>query len=111
MLIIPRGSKRQASRKLKRGEREHYELLEKAWRENTAKKAEVEFLQSRSDQSLSQAIREAIDPKNRLSEAFDAEFQFSMRSLHEFQDKRNRVPSPTWNNELKDKFGKKGKAP
>lgn len=110
MLIIPEGTPRRSSRKLKTGELAYYESLEAEFRECEAKKvankAVVDALHDLCDQSLSRAIRCAINPENRLPVELEEIEAITSKPLHDFQDTRNAVPSPRWENELKAKFGK-----
>ena len=110
MIIIPECTPRRSSRKLKKGELAYYESLEADFRECEAKKAAnkavVDDLQHLCDQSLSRAIRRAIDPNERISVELEEIEAITLKRLHDFQDARSAVPSPRWENELKAKFGK-----
>jgi hypothetical protein len=109
MIIIPEGTPRRSSRKLKAGELAYYESLEAEFRqreaESIAKKAAIDNLQALSDRSLTQTIKEAIDPKNAIPPEFVEIEESILKSLRDFQDRRNAVSSPRWENELNAKFG------
>ena len=109
MLIIPKNTPVAAMSHLTNDEIEYFESLEaefgKREAENAAKKAAVDSLQALCDRSLSQAIREAINPENAIPEHLLENEQNILRRLYDFQDKRNAVPSPRWENELKAQFG------
>lgn len=110
MLRIPENTPKRSSRKMKAGELAYYESLEaefrKAEAEKAAKKDAIENLQALLDRRTSQALRTASDVNFTIPDEYkDAEEQM-MKPLYDFQDKRNAVPSPRWENELKAKFGK-----
>jgi len=110
MLIIPKGTPRQSSRKMKSGELAYYESLEaefkKAEAEKAAKMDAIENLQALLDRHTSHALRHASDANFAIPDQYIDFEKERMKPLYEFQDKRNAVPSPRWENELKAKFGK-----
>jgi hypothetical protein len=109
MITTPEDTPKRSSRKMKVGELAYYQSLEVEFRqreaENMAKKAAIDNLQALSDRSLTQAIKGAIDPKNAIPSEFIEIEQSIVKSLYDFHDRRNAVPSPRWENELKAKFG------
>jgi hypothetical protein len=110
MLIIPRNTPKKSKGTYKSGELRYYQSLEAEFRQREAKKmaktSTIDNLQALSDRSLTQAIKEAIDPKNAIPpECLEIE-ESILKNLYGFQDRRNAVPSPRWENELKAKFGK-----
>jgi hypothetical protein len=109
MLIIPKDTPRKSRGTYKSGELAYYQSLEAEFRQreadNMAKKAAIDNLQALSDRSLTQAIKEAIDPKNAIPPEFVEIEESIVKSLRDFQDRRNGVPSARWQNELKAKFG------
>ena len=110
MIIIPRNTPRRAASKMKIGELAYYESLEAEFKKQEAKKAAnkdaVESLQALQDRHTSLALRMAIDPNFAIPDQY-ADFEKErMQALYDFQDLRNAVPSPRWENELKAKFGK-----
>ena len=110
MIRIPEDTPKRSSRKMKDGELEYYESLEsdfrKAEAEKAAKKVTADDLQELCDRSLSRAIRRAISPKEWIPLEMEEIDAITLKRLHAFQDVRNSVPSPRWENELKAKFGK-----
>lgn len=109
MLIIPKDTPRKSRGTYKSGELAYYQSLEAEFRQreaaNMAKTSAMGNLQVLSDRSLSQAIKEAIDPKNVIPPEFVEIEESLLKNLHGFQNRRNAVPSPRWENELKAKFG------
>ena len=110
MLIIPRDTPKKSKGTYKSGELRYYQSLEAEFIQREAKKmaktSTIDNLQALSDRSLTQAIKEAIDPKNAIPpECLEIE-ESILKNLYGFQDRRNAVPSPRWENELKAKFGK-----
>lgn len=110
MIIIPKNTPKRSSRKMKVGELAYYQSLEaefrKAEAEKAAKKDAIDNLQVLQDRHTSFALRRLVDPNFAIPEQF-ADFENQkMQPLYDFQDKRNAVPSPRWENELKAKFGK-----
>lgn len=109
MITIPEDTPKRSSRKMKVGELAYYQSLEAEFRqreaENMAKKAAIDNLQALSDRSLTQAIKDAIDPKNAIPSEFVEIEQSIVKRLYDFHDRRNAVPSQRWENELKAKFG------
>jgi len=106
MLRIPKDTPRKSRSTYKAGELLYYESLEAEFSqrdaENMAKKAAIDDLQALADRSLSQALKDAIDPQ---PDEFKKNEHCRFKSLYDFQDRRNAVPSPRWENELKAKFG------
>lgn len=110
MIIIPENTPKRSSRKMKAGELAYYESLEaefrKAEAEKAAKKHAVESLQALLNRRTSQALRIASDVNFAIPDQYKNAEEEMMKPLYDFQDKRNAVPSPRWENELKAKFGK-----
>ena len=110
MIRIPEDTPKRSSRKLKAGELAYYESLEadfrKAEADKAAKKAVADDLQELCDRSLSRAIRRAMNPEEHVPMEIEEIDVITLKRLHAFQDARNAVPSPRWENELKAKFGK-----
>jgi hypothetical protein len=99
MLKIPKDTPRKSRSTYKAGDLSYYESLET---EHMAKTNVIDDLQSLADRSLSQALKDAIDPQpDKFKKNEDCRF----KSLYDFQDRRNAVSSPRWENELKAKFG------
>jgi len=109
MLTAPKDTPRKSRGTYKSGELAYYESLEAEFKQreakNMAKKAAIDNLQGLCDRSLTQAIKDAIDPKNAIPPEFVEIEESILKRLRDFQDKRNAVPSPRWENELKAKFG------
>lgn len=110
MLRIPENTPRRASRKMKTGELAYYESLEaefrKAEAEKASKKDTIENLQTLLDRHTSLSLRIASDANFAIPDQYKDAEEEMMKPLYDFQDKRNAVPSPRWENELKAKFGK-----
>jgi hypothetical protein len=110
MIKIPEDTPKRSSRKMKAGELAYYESLEadfrKAEADKAAKRVMADDLQELCNRSLSRAIRRAMNPKEQLPVEIEKMDAITLKRLHAFQDVRNSVPSPRWENELKAKFGK-----
>jgi hypothetical protein len=94
---------------MKDGELAYYESLEadfrKAEAEKASKRVMADDLQELCDRSLSRAIRRAMNPEEWIPMEIEEMDAITLKRLHAFQDARNAVPSPRWENELKAKFG------
>lgn len=110
MLRIPHDTPKRASRKMKAGELAYYETMAEEFKqkevERASKKDTIEDLQATLDQRISFAIQRRHAPHFDSFEPLVEEDSECLKRLHEFYDKRNAVPSPRWENELKAKFGK-----
>lgn len=110
MLRIPENTPQRAASKMKVGELAYYESLEAEFRKAEAEKASkrdaIENLQALLDRRTSQALRIASDANFTIPDEYKNAEEKMMKPLYDFQDGRNAVPSPRWENELKAKFGK-----
>lgn len=110
MIRIAEDTPRQSSRKMTVGEIEYYESLEAEFRlreaEKASTKAVVDELQAQCNRGLSRAIRNACSPESDVPVWVEEMEEALVRKFRAFQDARNAVPSPRWENELKAKFGK-----
>ena len=99
MLKIPKDTPRKSRSTYKAGELSYYESLEA---EHRAKTNVIDDLQALADRRLSQVLKDAIDPQ---PDEFKKNEHCRFKNLYDFQDRRNAVPSPRWEKELKAKFG------